>query len=96
MLLLNEILDLKQRQIGMLSAVGTYFIWGILPIYWNLMETAGADEILAHRICWSFAFMVLVLTFSNRWDVWEKTAFVIFDQFFAHVTIQIDNCLCIV
>ena len=72
MLLLNEILDLKQRQIGMLSAVGTYIIWGILPIYWNLMEAAGADEILAHRICWSFAFMVLVLTVSNRWDAFKE------------------------
>ena len=28
-------------------------MWGLFPLYWPLLEPAGAVEILAHRIAWS-------------------------------------------
>lgn len=62
---------MNNRQIGILSTISTYLIWGILPLYWNLLEAAGADEILAHRICWSFLFMVLLLFLSGRWEAFK-------------------------
>jgi chloramphenicol-sensitive protein RarD len=40
-------------------------MWGLFPIYWPLLEPAGAIEILAHRVCWSLVTM-LVLTFALR------------------------------
>src|SRR3954453_2656286 len=37
-------------------------MWGAFPLYWPLLEPAGAFEILAHRIVWSMLTMgVLVL-----------------------------------
>lgn len=41
------------RRTGMMAALSTYLIWGILPLYWNLLARAEANEILAHRIVWS-------------------------------------------
>ena len=41
-----------------------YALWGLFPLYWPLLEPAGAVEILAHRIVWSaltMAVLVLVL-----------------------------------
>ena len=51
----------------MMAALSTYLIWGVLPLYWNLLARAEANEILAHRIIWSFFFMVVVLMVTKRW-----------------------------
>lgn len=40
-------------------------MWGVFPLYWTLLEPAGAVEILAHRIAWSLVVM-LGLTFALR------------------------------
>jgi chloramphenicol-sensitive protein RarD len=37
---------------GLLAAVAAYLLWGLFPLYWPLLEPAGAVEILAHRIAW--------------------------------------------
>jgi chloramphenicol-sensitive protein RarD len=43
-----------------------YVLWGTFPLYWRLLEPAGAVEILAHRIVWSLVTMVLVLVLWRR------------------------------
>jgi chloramphenicol-sensitive protein RarD len=45
--------------------VAAYAMWGLFPLYWRLLEPAGAVEILAHRVCWSLVTMV-VLTVALR------------------------------
>ena len=60
------------RRTGMLAALSTYLIWGILPLYWNLLARAEANEILAHRIVWSFFFMVIVLIMTKRWQSFKE------------------------
>ena len=40
---------------------------GPVPLYWPLLEPAGAIEILAHRIFWSLAVMAgLILALGRR------------------------------
>ena len=46
---------------GVLYAVTAYFLWGIFPVYWKLLQTVPAYEILCHRIIWSFLFLSLAL-----------------------------------
>jgi chloramphenicol-sensitive protein RarD len=41
-------------------------MWGIFPLYWTLLEPAGAVEILAHRICWSLVVMVALVLLLRR------------------------------
>jgi chloramphenicol-sensitive protein RarD len=55
-------LELNESRRGFLLGVAAYGIWGLFPLYWPLLEPAGAVEILAHRILWSCLTMgVLVL-----------------------------------
>ncbi|EEX69671.1 protein RarD [Mitsuokella multacida DSM 20544] len=56
----------------MMAALSTYLIWGVLPLYWNLLARAEANEILAHRIIWSFIFMVVVLMVTKRWQSFKE------------------------
>ncbi|WP_049326422.1 EamA family transporter RarD [Staphylococcus capitis] len=51
---------------GIFFALGAYVLWGILPIYWELIDHIGAFEILAFRIIFSMIFMILLLV------VWRK------------------------
>lgn len=51
---------------GILFAFAAYFLWGVLPIYWDLIHGFGAFEILAYRIVFSMIFMVLVVVISNK------------------------------
>ena len=60
------------RRTGMMAALSTYLIWGVLPLYWNLLARAEANEILAHRIIWSFLFMVVVLMVTKRWQSFKE------------------------
>ena len=41
-------------------------MWGLFPLYWTLLEPAGAVEILAHRVLWSLVTVVLVVAVLRR------------------------------
>ena len=51
---------------GLILGALAYVLWGTFPLYWRLLEPAGAVEILAHRIVWSLVTMVLVLVLWRR------------------------------
>ncbi|MEO5853630.1 MAG: EamA family transporter RarD [Nocardioides sp.] len=51
---------------GLILGVTAYALWGAFPLYWPLLEPAGAIEILAHRVLWSCVTMGLILVLSRR------------------------------
>lgn len=53
---------------GVILALGAYLIWGILPIYWKMLNHVPSIEILANRIFWSFLFFTIILFFQNKWN----------------------------
>ncbi|MGD8192937.1 EamA family transporter RarD [Herbiconiux sp. P18] len=52
---------------GILYAVGAYVLWGVFPLYFLLMQPAGAFEIVAWRILFSLVFCALLLTVTRGW-----------------------------
>ena len=52
---------------GVLAGVTAYLIWGLFPLYWPLLSPAGAVEVLAHRMLWSFVLMALLVTGLRQW-----------------------------
>ena len=51
---------------GLLLGVAAYTLWGAFPLYWVLLEPAGALEILAHRILWSLVTMGVIVVLLRR------------------------------
>jgi chloramphenicol-sensitive protein RarD len=51
---------------GLALGVTAYALWGLFPLYWPLLEPAGAVEILAHRIFWSALTMGLLVLVLHR------------------------------
>ena len=56
----------NNRTSGIIMAIGAYFLWGILPIYWKLLQAVNPIEILAHRIIWCLLFLLILLVLSRR------------------------------
>ncbi|MFZ5942632.1 MAG: EamA family transporter RarD [Bacillota bacterium] len=58
----------KDETTGIIYGVLAYTVWGILPLYWKLLNSVASYEILAHRIFWSFIFVAVLLYFSSDWE----------------------------
>jgi chloramphenicol-sensitive protein RarD len=57
---------------GMLFAITAYFLWGISPIYWKLIQNIAPLEIIAHRILWSFVFVLAIVWITRDWRDLKK------------------------
>ncbi|HEY5847647.1 MAG TPA: EamA family transporter RarD [Microlunatus sp.] len=61
--------DERNRR-GLLYGLGAYLLWGSVPLFWPLLDRAGAVEILAHRILWSLVIaglLALILLPRGWW-----------------------------
>jgi len=53
---------------GILYALATYLLWGVFPIYWKQLQHVSAEQVIAHRILWSFIMLFSLILFTNRQD----------------------------
>ena len=56
----------RGNTLGIIYTMGAYILWGILPIYWKLIDEVPALEILAHRVIWSFIFVLIIVVILKR------------------------------
>ncbi|WP_406146709.1 EamA family transporter RarD [Streptomyces sp. NBC_01012] len=57
----------NEQRAGLLYGIGAYGMWGLVPLFWPLLEPTGAVEILAHRMVWSLGVVAVALLFLRRW-----------------------------
>jgi len=50
-----------------------YIIWGVLPVYWNLLAGVDSLFVLCCRIIFAFVFMIVVLALSGRLKAFRDT-----------------------
>lgn len=55
---------------GVLYAILSFVMWGVVSIYWKLIQQVSAGEILAQRILWSFIFMLVLLLITRKWNAY--------------------------
>jgi len=51
---------------GTWYAVVAYVLWGLSPIYWNLIPDIGATTLILSRIVWSIPLLMAVLAFTGK------------------------------
>ena len=56
-----------QSKSGVINAICAYSLWGLAPLYFKLLESVPATEILVHRIVWSFVLLVIVVLAMGHW-----------------------------
>ncbi|HVV77819.1 MAG TPA: EamA family transporter RarD [Mycobacteriales bacterium] len=66
-----EVDDVDEERRGTAMGLAAYLIWGAFPLYWPLLEPAGAVEILAHRVIWSLVTVAILLLLRSGWSAWR-------------------------
>lgn len=59
-------MKLSDQATGLAAGIGAFSIWGLSPIYWKMLRTVPALEIISHRIIWSFLFLVSIILLRRR------------------------------
>ncbi|MDJ0961219.1 MAG: EamA family transporter RarD [Acidimicrobiia bacterium] len=54
---------------GFWLGVAAYGLWGLSPIYWNLLDHVPVMEVLANRVTWSVPLLAVVVLARNRWPL---------------------------
>jgi len=52
---------------GILSAALAFLCWGLFPLYFHAVREVPSMQILAHRMLWSLAFLLVVLALRRQW-----------------------------
>lgn len=63
---------MTEPNIGRIYALLAFFAWGVLPLYWKMLISIPPQEILLHRIFWSFIFMFLLLYYRKRFQEFKR------------------------
>lgn len=59
--------DHKDRYLaGTSYAIAAFGLWGILPVYWKLLQRVSAYEIVANRVVWTCFFSGILLLFMKK------------------------------
>lgn len=56
----------RAARAGLLAALGAFGVWGLLPLYWKLLQQVPPVEILCHRIAWSAVFLLPLVLLGGR------------------------------
>lgn len=54
------------RTSGVVAGLGSYFLWGFLPLYFVILGSTGPWEIVSWRILWSLVFCVGILAVTKQ------------------------------
>jgi chloramphenicol-sensitive protein RarD len=52
---------------GYVFGLVAYVCWGFFPLYFRILQPAGALEILAHRVLWSALFVAVLIFLARGW-----------------------------
>ncbi len=57
---------MSSRTAGLTAGLASYIFWGLSPVFWKLFDQASGLEVLAHRLVWSFFFLLAVILIQGR------------------------------
>jgi len=56
---------MENKQVGIISAVSAYILWGALGVFWELLNAVPAMDTLAYRVVFS---IVTICSEVNKLD----------------------------
>lgn len=57
----------EARRQGVIYGLSAYLCWGFFPVYFKAVKLVPPLEMVAHRIIWSLAFLLLLITWKGSW-----------------------------
>lgn len=53
--------------LGVIYAGAAFLIWGLAAVYWKELKSIPPLEIIAHRVAWSFLFLLPLIVLQREW-----------------------------
>ncbi len=57
---------MENQRTGVMAAVAAFFLWGVLPVFWKLMDFLPPASIVAQRTLWSLVILLLILAWRKE------------------------------
>ena len=56
----------KEPVLGVVYAGAAFLIWGLAAVYWKELKSIPPLEIIAHRVAWSFLFLLPLIVLQRK------------------------------
>ena len=56
----------------LLFGIAAYTLWGVVPVYWKLVQSIAPGELLAHRIVWGLAVAIVLLAATRGFRAYRS------------------------
>ena len=63
----NPIVSRSESMLGVIYAGAAFLIWGLAAVYWKELGSVPPLEIIAHRVAWSFLFLLPMIVIQRQW-----------------------------
>ena len=63
----NPIVSRSESVLGVIYAGAAFLIWGLAAVYWKELRSVPPLEIIAHRVAWSFIFLLPLIVLQRQW-----------------------------
>jgi chloramphenicol-sensitive protein RarD len=60
--------------LALFNGLGAYTLWGVFPLYFRAVAHVPPWVVLCHRIVWSIALLVAVITYRREWPLIFRSA----------------------
>ena len=57
----------SESLLGVIYAGAAFLIWGLAAVYWKELKSVPPLEIIAHRVAWSFFFLLPLIVLQRQW-----------------------------
>lgn len=62
----------KDSLAGVGAAALAYSIWGVVVVYWKLLDDVSSWEVLSHRVLWCLVFLAPIVLLLGRWGAIKR------------------------
>ena len=57
----------EMKRQGVIYGLAAYLCWGFFPVYFKAVKVVPPLEMVSHRIVWSLAFLLILITWKDAW-----------------------------
>ena len=65
-------MEVSEHRTGVWYGAAAYIVWGLSPLFWNLVEGIDASVLLIHRILWALPMLAIAITVRRQWAAFRS------------------------
>lgn len=63
---------MRESNKGTVAAITAFSLWGILPLFWKLLESVPLLQVTSHRVVWTLVILIPIIILRKSWGKMGK------------------------